>query len=185
MPWNFRRRTENAILRVRARFLQRQHIREIDQRIVIEVEHALTSKLRSLPEDDDITHRYGRFIKLANVNWDRPNYAWQLVVRARLVRDRPLREGTSANRAGGRQGRNTRYSTAGDASVRRMASRTPGTCRRTGPHRWRAVVVNEQNKERLSKGGGQGIQIFSTIEESREQCTGAGSFFRFSKPEHA
>ena len=81
MPWNFRRRTENAILRVRARFLQRQHIREIDQRIVIEVEHALTSKLRGLAEDDDITHRYGRFIKLADVSWDRPNYAWQLIVR--------------------------------------------------------------------------------------------------------
>ena len=62
-------------------FLQRQHIREIDQRIVIEVEHALTSKLRGLAEDDDITHRYGRFIKLADVSWDRPNYAWQLIVR--------------------------------------------------------------------------------------------------------
>ncbi len=33
MPWNFRRRTENAILRVRARFLHRQHIREVDERI--------------------------------------------------------------------------------------------------------------------------------------------------------
>ena len=74
MPWNLRRRTENAILRVRARFLHRQHIREVDERIINQVEHALTSKLRSLPEDDDITQRCGRFIKLADVSWNRPSY---------------------------------------------------------------------------------------------------------------
>ena len=64
-----------------ARFLHRQHIRKVDERIVIEVEDALTSKLRSLPEDDEITQRYGKFIELTNVSWNRPSYAWQLIVR--------------------------------------------------------------------------------------------------------
>ena len=41
----------------------------------------VTSKLRGLAEDDDITHRYGRFIKLTDVSWNRPSYMWQLVVR--------------------------------------------------------------------------------------------------------
>lgn len=64
-----------------ARFLHRQHIRGVDERIVSEVEYALISRLRGLSEDDDITQRYGRFIRLDNVNWDRPRYAWQLIVR--------------------------------------------------------------------------------------------------------
>ena len=60
---------------------QRQRLREADEKIVTEVEDLLTSRLRSLGEQDAITQRYGKFIKLTNVHWDRPSYTWQLVVR--------------------------------------------------------------------------------------------------------
>jgi len=62
-------------------FLQHQHMMEVDERIINEVENALILKLRSLPEDDDITQKYGKFIKLSNVHWDRPGYAFQLIIR--------------------------------------------------------------------------------------------------------
>jgi hypothetical protein len=53
------------------RFLHRQHIRKVDERIGIEIEDALAQKLYSLPEDDDITQRYGKFIELTDVGWNR------------------------------------------------------------------------------------------------------------------
>ena len=56
-------------------------MRKVDERIVVEVEQALTQKLASLTEDDEIVQRYGKFIELTGMSWNRPNYGWQLVVR--------------------------------------------------------------------------------------------------------
>ena len=56
-------------------------IRNVDERIVQEVEQLLIQKLRDLPDDSAITQRYGKFQRLSEVRWNRPNYAWMLIVR--------------------------------------------------------------------------------------------------------
>ena len=167
-----------------ARFLHRQHIRRVDERIVIEVEDALISKLRSLSEDDEITQRYGKFIELTNVSWDRPRYAWQLIVRLDWSATAHFEKAQARITLGIDRGETL--------AIERLEMRPSEEWRREHPELagefvlidgelW---VVNEQSKTKdVRLMDGQGIQIFSTIEESREQCTGAGSFFRFSKPE--
>ena len=61
---------------------QRQkHIREVDGRITQEVEQLLIQRLRDLPDDSEITQRYGKFQRLTEVRYNRPNYFWMLIVR--------------------------------------------------------------------------------------------------------
>ena len=68
---------------VAARFESRRRYLN-DQRIVSEVERTLTSTLRSLDQTHPISQRFGAFIKLTDVHWNRPGYAWQLVERLDL-----------------------------------------------------------------------------------------------------
>ena len=60
---------------------QEQIVYELDKCIVQDVEQALTAKLLNMTEADEITKIYGKFIRLTDVHWSRPNYFGQLVVR--------------------------------------------------------------------------------------------------------
>jgi hypothetical protein len=60
---------------------RRKHIREVDERIAQEVEQFLIQKLRDLPDDSEITQRYGKFQRLSEVRYNRPNYFGMLIVR--------------------------------------------------------------------------------------------------------
>lgn len=66
-------------------FHHRWWLHKLDMRIGQEIEQALDAKLRSLSPTDEITNRYGRFVRLTDVRIERPSYMWMLVVRLDLT----------------------------------------------------------------------------------------------------
>jgi len=66
-------------------FHHRRWLHKLDMRIGQEIEQALDAKLRNLGPNDEITNRYGTFVRLTDVRIERPSYMWMLIVRLELT----------------------------------------------------------------------------------------------------